>query len=120
MPYIFPQENGNKTDVRWVALTNAAGVGLLAVGNQPLEVSASHFTADDLHQANHTSELDRRDEVILNLDTKQLGLGGASCGPGVLPQYLVKPGKYEFTVRLRPFAAEDKNPAELSRQKLGD
>lgn len=118
VPYIFPQENGNKTDVRWAALTNDAGIGLLATGDQPLEISASHFTADDLHQANHTNELKRRDEVTLNLDIKQLGLGGASCGPGVLPQYLVKPGVYQFTVRLRPFATDEENPAELSRQNL--
>jgi len=118
VPYIFPQDNGNKTEVRWAALTNKAGVGLLAVGNQPLEVSASHFTASDLHQANHTNQLDRREDVTLNLDVKQLGLGGASCGPGVLPQYLVKPGMYNFTVRLRPFSTADEDPGALCRQKL--
>ena len=39
-PYIRPQENGNKSDVRWVALTNGDGVGLLAVGMPLLDVSA--------------------------------------------------------------------------------
>jgi beta-galactosidase len=46
--YIRPQENGNKTDVRWVALTNKRGIGLLASGEPLLEVNASHFTPEDL------------------------------------------------------------------------
>lgn len=104
VPYIMPQENGNKTEVRWLTLTNeAAKVGLLAVGSQPFETSVSHYTADDLYQAYHTNELTRRDEVVLNLDVRQCGLGGASCGPGTLPQYLVLPGTYTFGVHLRPF-----------------
>ena len=45
-------------------------------------------------------------DFILHLDIRQCGLGGASCGPGTLPQYLVQPGTYEFAVRLRPFAAD--------------
>jgi len=46
-PYIRPQENGNRTDVRWVALTNDDGTGLLAVGRPLLNFSAHHFTIDD-------------------------------------------------------------------------
>jgi beta-galactosidase len=112
VPYIMPQENGNKTEVRWVALQNQAGIGLLAVGMPHLEVSASHFTAGDLYKALHTNELVRRPETVLNLDLKQCGLGGASCGPGTLPQYLVLPGEYTFSVRLRPFVGD---PRQLAR-----
>jgi beta-galactosidase/beta-glucuronidase len=116
VPYIMPQENGNKTEVRWLTLTNGTGIGLLATGRPPLEASASHCTADDLYRAFHTNELARREEVILNLDYKQCGLGGASCGPGTLPQYLIQTGTFEFTVRLRPFVVGEQDPAELSRQ----
>ena len=42
--YMRPQENGNKTDVRWVELTNAQGVGILATGRPPLNVTARHYT----------------------------------------------------------------------------
>ncbi|RME70313.1 MAG: hypothetical protein D6784_16945, partial [Chloroflexi bacterium] len=73
---------------------------------------------DDLYRAYHTNELTPRPEVILNLDVRQCGLGGASCGPGTLPQYLVLPGTYEFTVRLRPFNRGHENPADLARQRL--
>jgi len=125
VPYILPQENGNKTDVRWLALTNDDGVGLLAAGmpgengeSLLMEASVSHYTSEDLFQAFHTNELLRRDEITLNLDYKQCGLGGASCGPGTLPQYLIMPGTYRFSFRLRPFTAQDPSSAYLGRQQL--
>ena len=116
VPYILPQENGNKTEVRWAALSNEAGVGLLAVCHPALEVSVSHYTADDLWKAGHTCDLIRRDEVTLNLDVKQCGLGGASCGPGTLPQYLVLPGRYDFAVCLRPFVEGEHDPSRIARE----
>ena len=118
VPYIVPQENGNKTDVRWVALTDRDGVGLLAVGMPLLEVSAQHFTTEDLTGAKHTYELKRRDPIVLNLDYRQSGLGGASCGPGTLPQYLIESRPVEFRFRLRPFSAKVASPMELSKQRI--
>jgi beta-galactosidase len=121
VPYITPQENGNKTDVRWLTLTNDAGIGLLAVSSPPtayMEASVSHYTAHDLYRAFHTNELIRRDEIMLNLDYRQCGLGGASCGPGTLAQYLIQPGTFTFNVRLRPFMAGEIDPARLGRQRL--
>jgi beta-galactosidase len=117
VPYILPQENGNKTDVRWLTLTNEAGIGLLAVGMPLMEASVSHYTAEDLSQAFHTNELIRQKEVTLNLDHKQCGLGGASCGPGTLPQYLIEPGHFSFSFRLRPLAKAGA-PDHLSRRML--
>jgi beta-galactosidase/beta-glucuronidase len=116
VPYIVPQENGNKTDVRWVALTSDEGFGLLAVGMPQLEVSAHHFTTEDLTQATHTYELERRDEITLNLDYAQSGLGNGSCGPGVLPQYLLQPCEVRFGLRLRPFSTAEDSPVALSKQ----
>jgi beta-galactosidase len=74
--YSQPQENGNKSDVRWVALTNAAGVGLLAVGNPALGVRASHFTKKDVEESDYSFKLTRKPEVYLNLDLEQMGVGG--------------------------------------------
>jgi beta-galactosidase/beta-glucuronidase len=124
VPYIVPQENGNKTDVRWVSLTNESGIGLLVVGtaaegSRPLlEVSAHHFTAGDLAKARHTYELERREEITLNLDYRQSGLGGASCGPGTLPQYLIEPEEIHFSLRLRPFSQETALPMRWSKQEI--
>ncbi len=101
VPYIVPQENGNKTEVRWGSLTNEHGVGLMAIGLPLLNVSAHHFTTQDLTQAQHTYDLKRREDITLNLDLAQCGLGNASCGPGVLPQYLLEPQTYRYKLQLR-------------------
>jgi hypothetical protein len=105
-PYIMPQENGNKTDVRWARLANEAGFGLLTIGLPLLNVSVHHFTAQDLTKAQHTYELKRREEITFNLDYAQEGLGNGSCGPGVLPQYLLQPQPYRYQLRLRPAPEE--------------
>ena len=124
VPYIVPQENGNKTDVRWAALTDERGLGLLVVAgaadvDQPwLNVSVHHYSAQDLTQATHTHKLERRDEVTLNLDYAQSGLGNASCGPGVLPQYKLEPREVRFSLRLKPFSTAESSPAELSKRVL--
>ncbi len=95
LPYIMPQEHGNKTDVRWVSLQNEMGVGLRAEAvAKHLEISASNYLATDLEPALHTHELRAREQVFLNLDYAQRGLGTASCGPDVLPQYEIKTGKH--------------------------
>ena len=115
VPYIVPQENGNKTEVRWAALTNQAGMGLLAVGTPLMEMGVSHFTADDLYQAYHTNELTPRDEIYWTLDVMQCGLGGNSCGPMTLPEYLVIPGEYKFAVLLRPVSPDRGDLRKLGR-----
>jgi beta-galactosidase len=120
MPYIRPQENGNKIETRWAALSAGDGAGLLVVGMPLLNVSAHHFTAQDLTQARHTYELKRRDEIILNLDYAQDGLGNGSCGAqaGVLPQYLLEPREVRYSLRLRPFSRQEASPAELSKRVI--
>ncbi|MBE0698558.1 MAG: DUF4981 domain-containing protein, partial [Anaerolineaceae bacterium] len=118
VPYIMPQENGNKTDVRWAALSNSEGAGLLVAGEPLLEVSASHFTAHDLYQALHTNELARRPEVHFNLDLMQCGLGGNSCGPKTLDKYMLWPGEAKFSILLRPFS-KGAVLASLSREWVG-
>jgi beta-galactosidase len=114
VPYIMPQENGNKTDVRWAALQNAQGHGLLMIGEPLLQASVSHYTADDLYAAMHTPDLVRRPEVYVNLDLLQCGLGGASCGPGTLDRHLVWPGEHRFSITLVPVDPADRLP-ELGR-----
>ena len=104
VPYIMPQENGNKTDVRWATVTDAQGRGLKMSASSLMQISAAHHTASDLFAARHTVDLVRRPEVYVNLDLAQCGLGGASCGPGTRDEYLVWPGAHRLTVLLRPVA----------------
>ncbi len=120
VPYIMPQANGNKTDVRWASLVNADGVGLVAVATAPgiIEAAVSHHSDADLHAGYHTNELTRRAETIFTIDHRQCGIGGASCGPMTRPEYLVAPKRYDFAIRLRPIALTDGCPAAVARQRI--
>ena len=79
VPYISPQENGYKTDVRWVALRNEEGRGLLVAGLDLISMSALRFAIEDLTQKSrgtmHTIDLKERDFVELNIDLKLMGVG---------------------------------------------
>jgi beta-galactosidase len=121
-PYISPQENGNKTDVRWVAFTGENGIGLMAVGMPSLSMSALHYTVEDLTQESrgtrHTIDLTKRDFVTLNLDYKQRGVGGDdSWGAKPHAQYCLYAKSYTYRFRLRPFARGE-DPVELGRQQF--
>ena len=115
VPYILPQEHGNKTDVRWLALRRDDGVGLLVSAPLPVEANVSHYSAETLGSAPHTSNLVRDDEAHLTIDVRQRGLGGASCGPDTLERYQVASGRtYELTYRLVPLRPGD-DPAAVHR-----
>lgn len=101
-PYVRPQENGNRTDVRWVSLANRGGAGWRAVGQPMLNFSAHRFTVQDFEKARHTYDLAPRGEITMNLDYRQNGIGSNSCGPRPLPQYWLKPEEFRFAVRLVP------------------
>ncbi len=117
VPYILPQENGNKTDVRWMCLRDETGAGLLAAAGEAMEFGVSHIPDEQLTRAFHTHELTPQPEVFCTFDVRQRGLGGRSCGPDTLEQYLVKPGRYELTLRLRPLDPAS-DPRQAGRQLL--
>jgi beta-galactosidase len=101
--YSRPQENSNKVDVRWVALTNRNGIGLLAIGSPLLSVSAYHFSKNEIESADYTFKMARRPQVFLNLDLKQMGVGGVdSWSPNAYPldPYRIR-GDREHSYRYR-------------------
>ena len=105
VPYILPQENGNKTEVRWLTLHHTqTGAGIRIQANTPFEMSALHFTPDDLYTAKHTHELRPRQETFLNIDYAQAGLGGASCGPATLEAYRLPTKPINFTFDILPMS----------------
>jgi beta-galactosidase len=99
-PYVYPQENGNRIDVRWARLTRADGSGLLIQGEPTFDLTVRRWTSADLDAARHTTDLVPRDRVYVNIDLAQNGLGSASCGPGVLPKYQLHAQPASFAVRL--------------------
>jgi beta-galactosidase len=101
-PYVRPQENGSRTEVRWATLTDEAGSGLRFEGAPTFEFTARRWTTEDLDAARHTVDLTPRDAVYVNLDLAQHGIGTASCGPGVLPQYYLPAHPATLRVAIRP------------------
>jgi beta-galactosidase len=121
--YASPQENGYRTDVRWVALTNDSGAGLLAVGLPTLCFSALPYSTEDLTQESrgtkHPTDLTERDFVEFRVDYKQTGVGGDnSWGARPLDHYTLFAKPYAYSFRLRPFLTAKESPAFLSKQKF--
>ena len=113
-PYVRAQETANHCDVRWVALRNATGEGLLVVGEEPLSVSAWNFPMEDIEyrpsqmERRHGGSILKKDMVWLNIDHKQMGVGGDNTwGAQVHPEYTITPHEWKYSFTLAPLAPED-------------
>lgn len=119
--YSRPQETGNKTDVRWMSLTNEDGIGLrVEMAGEPLSVSAWQLAVEDLDfvagkkgaesasglvpvTSKHGGELRPRPFIIWNIDHRQMGVGGDnSWGRLVHPEYTIPVRNYIYSFRLQP------------------
>jgi beta-galactosidase len=119
--YVRPQENANRTDVRWVAFTDDDGFGLLAVGMPLLYASAWPYTMEDLDKAKHIHELPRRDTVTVNLDYKQMGVGsddGWTERARPHPEYRLPLNTYSYSFRLQAVAPTMGDIGKLARRAL--
>lgn len=119
-PYVRIQETGNKTDVRWIAVNDDEGVGCMVVGAPLLSASAYQFLNEDLEYIpgtnRHGKLLNARDVVTLNIDYKQMGVGGdTSWGWRAKPhpQYSLPAGYYSYKFYLRPFEKEEGDLKQL-------
>ena len=130
--YIRPQENGNKTQVRWLALSNDQGVGLLAVGQQPLNASAWPYLQQDIDfnagdasasasglvpvTTKHAIDVPNRNLITVNIDHAQMGVGGdTSWGRLVHPQYTISATNQQYSYTLIPFNTEIEKISALAR-----
>ena len=100
--YIFPQENGNHTNVHWLSLTDD-NKGILFVGDQPLSTSVWKYSAHNLLEARHSYELKEAKNNIVNLDFVQAGVGGNTswtiqARPLDPYRLLAKEYSYSFTI----------------------
>ncbi|MFL6274389.1 MAG: glycoside hydrolase family 2 TIM barrel-domain containing protein [Blastocatellia bacterium] len=102
-PYIEPQESGNRTDVRWITLTNRKGFGLRATGMPLLSVSAWPFHMEELERRKHPSEIMAAEDITVNLDDRQMGVGGDnSWGALQHPEYRLPARPYRYRFRIEP------------------
>lgn len=117
-PYVKPQANGSKQDVRWLMLSKNKNNGLLIVNNSnPFSFSALHYSEEDLASATHTNDLRRSDEIYLNLYASERGVGNSSCGPEILEQYEAKAKPLLFSYNIRPITLQN-NLNKIARTKL--
>ena len=103
--YVRPQESSNHTGVKWFKLTNPKNIGLCVRGIQPINFSAWPYTMEDLENSDHTNELPERNFITLNIDYKQMGLGGDdSWSMRARPheQYRLPNKKYSYTFEIIP------------------
>jgi len=103
--YPVPQENGNKTDVRWAMLRNDSGARIKIYGQQPLSVSVRHYSTENLEAAKHPYDLKKIDETVMNIDYQHGPLGNASCGAGPLDKYKIKIAPARFNFYIEGFGA---------------
>jgi beta-galactosidase len=99
LPYLVPQEYGLRTSCRWFEVSNPETKEVIRIeaDGAPLHMSALPYTTQDLYQAADQTELTKRPYLTMNIDVAHRGLGTASCGPDVLPQYRISAGKYQFS-----------------------
>jgi beta-galactosidase len=122
-PYIRPQETGNRTETRWLVLSGGSEVRLLVAADPVFDFSALFFTDEDLDEGDaptyrHPWELERRDFLVLDLDLKQMGVGGdTSWGARTHPQYRLSPEDYQFRMRFLPFNPSEEDVRDLLGQR---
>ncbi|MBO7166169.1 MAG: DUF4981 domain-containing protein [Kiritimatiellae bacterium] len=111
--YTRPQDNGAKSDVRWVAFFNNSGRGVKFSASNEMFVQALHYTMEDMELARHRRGQSRtripltyRDEICLNLDIRQMGIGGNSCGPTPMEKYRFEPQVEKWDVKIEPFTSD--------------
>jgi hypothetical protein len=109
-PYVRPQDNGYKTDVRWVEFLDSEKRGVKFEADVPLFMQALHVEEQDLNEARHINaepkkykRLEFQDDIFLKLDIRQCGLGGASCGPAPINEYKFNPNEtVSWTLKISP------------------
>lgn len=103
VPYLRPQECGNKVGVRWASLTNNAGIGLMITGNPSLEINALPYTPTELEENDHVYKLPESNKVVLRINHKQMGVGGDdSWNAKTHPEFTLYSNRsysYSFTLK---------------------
>ena len=118
--HVVPQDNGNHSDTRWLALTSdKSKVGLFVKMQEPFNFSIYNYDDDNLTAARRINQLNPTDFLTVNVDYKQAPIGTATCGPGVDEKYVLSNQVYEYTVMLRAFD-KSRDPIELTRFQLSE
>ena len=104
--YERPQENGNRSDTRYLALKDQDGHGLLFIGCEQFDFSIHPYALDSLLRAEHLGELPPAAKNTLYLDYQNRGLGSASCGPPPEEPYELRPHAFRFAFLMGTYRGE--------------
>ncbi|PTM59862.1 glycoside hydrolase family 2 TIM barrel-domain containing protein [Desmospora activa] len=109
VPYLKPQECGNKTDVRWATITDHNGIGLKINGLPLVELNALSYTSSQLEEASHGYQLPQSDQVVVRINDKQMGVGGDdSWGARTHPEFTLYANRsYSYSFTLAGIEAKD-------------
>ena len=114
--HVVPQDNSNRSDVRWMAVQSPTNpIGLFVTASVPFHFSMYPYSDQDLTHSRRVRELNKVSFMTLNVDAYQAGLGTATCGPDVAEPYLLKDKVYGYDVCLRPYPVGKQEPAALYR-----
>lgn len=103
-PYIMPQENGNKADVRWFQLSSVDGYKMTIEADELLNINVQNYSDQALNESKTTHELKRGDGTYLHIDHAIMGLGGDdSWSPRVHKEFLVDKKVYKYSFLLNLF-----------------
>ena len=117
--HVVPQDNGNHSEVRWMAIESPKNpIGLMVTSSVPFNFSLYPYSDQNLTKARRINQLEEADFMTLNVDAMQAGLGTATCGPDVAEQYLLKDSIYQYDFCLRPYPVCKVDPAELYRYQV--
>ncbi len=102
-PYVRPQENANRCDIRAITFSNGnQNVQFKTDGEGTFSASAWPYDQNTLSTSAHNFELNEHDRIVVNIDCTQMGVGGDnSWGLPVLEKYQVKPGKYHYNFSIQ-------------------
>jgi len=117
VPYILPQENGNKSGVRWFSLNNGKTkvsfinetikvvkqTEFTDINKLGMEFSTHHYSQEDLYTCTHTNEVEDilKESIFVTMDLIQRGVGTGSCGPETLSDYKIEPMVYEWNYLIK-------------------
>jgi beta-galactosidase len=103
--YSKPQENGNKVDVRWITVADAAGAGLRVTADQPFSCNVTAFAKAEIEKKAYSWQLPAPGDTFLNIDMAQLGVGGDnSWGAICHPEYVLDGKLYRYSYYIEPLA----------------
>ena len=114
-----PQDNGNHSETRWVALSDENGQGLFVTSDELFNFSVYQYSDENLSVAERINQMEEADYWTFNIDHRQAPLGTATCGPGSLEKYLINDNIYEYTIRIRPFNIKERvDETKLYKQNV--